>query len=206
MSPVISKRQLGRQALVQVPFTLWLVVVWLALWGQFNLVAVLSGIIVALLVQRFFYLPPAEHPDRFNPYRFVILVAVFIFDLARSAFQVAWLSIRPRPITVSSIVQVDLRTRSDLVMALTSLAITMIPGSFVVEVDRANTTLYLHVLDAKQAEDVELMRQQVFAQEERIIRALGSKDDVVRLKRWHEHQDETTVGARTPVRPTRGAP
>lgn len=204
MSPVSSKRKLGRQALLQVPFVLWLVVVWLALWGQFTPLAVVSGIIVALLVQRVFYLPPAEHPDRFNPYRFVILVAVFAFDLTRSAFHVAWLSIRPRPITISSIIQIDLRTRSDLVMTLTSLAITMIPGSFVVEVDRPNTIIYLHVLDAKEPEDLETMLQAVFAQEERIIRALGSKDDMLRLERWHEHQAEMSAGQRAPIRPLGG--
>ena len=204
MSPPVSTRQLGRQALLQLPFLLWLVLVWLALWGQFTPVAVISGIVVALLVQRFFYLPPAEHPDRFNPHRFVILVAVFAFDLTRSAFQVAWFSIRPRPISISSIIQVDLRTRSDLVMTLTSLAITMIPGSFVIEVDRAHTILYLHVLDLKQPDDVEQMRQSVLAQEERIIRALGSKDDVERLARWHEQQAEATTGAITQIRPVGG--
>lgn len=205
MSPKVSSRQLAHQALLQLPFLLWLVVVWLALWRQFTPLAVLSGIIVALVVQRVFYLPPAEHSDRFNPFRFVILVGVFAYDLVRSAFEVAWFSIRPRPISVSSIIQVDLRTRSDLIMTLTSLAITMIPGSFVIEVDRPNTILYLHVLDLTQPDDLERMRRTVLAQEERIIRALGSRDDMARLARWHEDQTETTAGARTRIRPSRGA-
>lgn len=197
----MTAHHLGRQVLRQLPYTVWLVVVWVALWGQLTVLALVTGVLVAALVTRFFYLPPAEASGRFNPYRFVILAAMFVFDLMRGSFHVAWLAIRPRRVSVSSIIQVDLRTRSDLVMTLTAEAITLIPGSFVVEVDRANTILYLHVLDATTTEDVERMRRTVFAQEERIIRALGSTDDVRRVERWHEHHREHPAATPTPVRP-----
>lgn len=199
-----NRRQLGRQFLRQLPYAVWLVVLWLALWGQLTVLALVTGVVIAALVVRLFYLPPAEAPGRFNPYRFVILAAVFAFDLMRASFHVAWLAIGPRQITVSSIIQVDLRTRSDLILTLTAEAITLIPGSFVVEVDRTNTVLYLHVLDAKTTSDVEAMRRAVFAQEERIIRAVGSADDVRRVERWHDHQREHPTDGRTPVRPAKG--
>lgn len=192
---------MSRQALRQLPYAVWLVVLWLALWGQLTMLALVTGVLVGLLVVRMFYLPPAEAPGRFNPYRFVILAVVFAFDLMRASFHVAWLAIRPRPVAVSAIIQVDLRTRSDLIMALTAEAITLIPGSFVVEVDRPNTIVYLHVLDAKTKDDVEGMRRTVLAQEERIIRAVGSMDDLVRLDRWKQHHASHPADGRTPVRP-----
>lgn len=195
-----STKQAGRQFLRQLPYAVWLVVLWLALWGQLTVLALATGVLVALVVAWLFYLPPAEAPGRFNPYRFAILVTVFASDLVRSAFHVAWLAIRPQGVAVSSIIQVDLRTRSDLVLTLTAEAITLIPGSFVVETDRENTILYLHVLDAKTTNDIEGMRRAVFAQEERIIRAVGSKDDVRRIERWHEDHSELPAGGRTPVR------
>jgi multicomponent Na+:H+ antiporter subunit E len=196
-----TRRQVSRQALRQLPYAVWLVVLWLALWGQLTMLALVTGVLVGLLVVRMFYLPPAEAPGRFNPYRFVILAAVFAFDLMRASFHVAWLAVRPRPVAVSAIIQVDLRTRSDLIMTLTAEAITLIPGSFVVEVDRPNTIVYLHVLDAKTKDDVEGMRRTVLAQEERIIRAVGSMDDLVRLDRWKQHHASYPAERRTPVRP-----
>lgn len=201
MNTRVAKRQAGRNLLRQLPFFLWLVVVWLALWGQLTWLAVASGVVVAVFVVRAFYLPPAETPGRFNPYRFVILVVRFAIDLAMASFGVAWQAIRPRPIGASSIIQVDLRTGSDLIMTLTAEAITLVPGSFVLEVDRASTTLYLHVLGARTWQDIEKMRSTVFALEERIIRALGSSDDMVRVKRWHEFNERNLVQGRTPLRP-----
>jgi multicomponent Na+:H+ antiporter subunit E len=201
-----SRKQTGRRYLRQLPYALWLVVLWLALWGQLSVLAVLTGVIIAFLVVRVFYLPPAEAPGRFNPYRFAILVGVFAFDLMRASFHVAWLAIRPRRVDVSSIIQVDLRTRSDLILTLTAEAITLIPGSFVMEVDRENTTIYLHVLDASTLDDIEAMRRTVFAQEERIIRAIGSAEDVRRIEHWHKHSGEHMSGGRSTVRAAHGYP
>jgi multicomponent Na+:H+ antiporter subunit E len=204
------RHQTRRQYLRQLPYALWLIVLWLALWGQLSVLALLTGAIIAFLVVRVFYLPPAEAPGRFNPYRFAILAGVFAFDLMRASFHVAWLAIRPRRVDVSSIIQVDLRTKSDLILTLTAEAITLIPGSFVVEVDRENTIIYLHVLDASTLDDIEAMRRTVFAQEERIIRAIGSADDLDRITHWHEHRDdhpgEHLSGGRSTVRPAHGFP
>ncbi|MEO6827618.1 MAG: Na+/H+ antiporter subunit E [Microbacteriaceae bacterium] len=196
---------LRRNALRQLPYAAWLIVLWLALWGQLTILALVTGVLVAALVLRFFYLPPAEAPGRFNLYRFVILASRFALDLMQASFQVAWAAIRPQPVQTSSIIQVDLRTRSDLIMTLTAEAITLIPGSFVVEIDRENTILYLHVLDANTVGEIERMRQTVFAQEERIIRAVGSMDDVRRIQRWHEHHRGHPGDGPTPVRPAEGA-
>lgn len=202
MSAPREQRPLGRQLLRQLPYALWLVVVWLALWGDLSVLTVVSGILVAVFVVRFFYLPPAESTGRFNPYRFAILIGMFVADLVRASFEVAWLAIRPRPVQVSSVIQVDLRTTSDLVMTLTAEAVTLVPGSFVVEVDRPNTILYLHVLDARSAQDCERMRRAALRQEERIIRAIGSADDVRRVNRWHEQQVAHPLNAgNPPIRP-----
>lgn len=203
MSPLSSSRQVGRQAVRQLPFFLWLVVVWMALWGQLSALALVTGVLVAFFVVRAFYLPPAEAPGRFNLYRFVILVGTFVVDLARASFLVAWQATRRRPIGASSVIQVDLRTTSDLIMTLTAEAVTLVPGSFVLEVDRSSTTLYLHILGASSMDDVELMRSRVFAQEERLIRALGGPDDVARLKQWHARPENHAPGW-TPVRARKG--
>src|SRR5690606_16825642 len=51
---------------VQLPFSLWLVAVWMMLWGQFTPLAAITGVVVALFVTRVFRLPPAELSGRIN--------------------------------------------------------------------------------------------------------------------------------------------
>jgi glutamate-5-semialdehyde dehydrogenase len=94
-------------------------------------------------------------PDRVNPLGLVVFLGHFLFDLVRASFQVAWLAIDPRRVPTSSIVAVQLSTKSDLSLTLTALAVSLVPGSLVVEADRQDDILYLHVLGTETAADVE---------------------------------------------------
>ena len=165
----------------QVPLLVWLVVLWTLLWDEVSVLSVVTGILLALLVTRVFYLPPVELPDRVNPLGLVVFLGHFLFDLVRASFQVAWLAIDPRRVPTSSIVAVQLSTKSDLSLTLTALAVSLVPGSLVVEADRQDDILYLHVLGTETAADVETARASVIAVEERIVRAIGSRDDVRRV-------------------------
>ena len=165
----------------QVPLLLWLVVLWSLLWDQVSVLSVVTGILLALLVTRVFYLPPVELSGRVNPPGLVVFIGRFVFDLVRASFQVAWLAIDPRRVPTSSIVAVQLSTKSDLSLTLTALAVSLVPGSLVVEADRQDDILYLHVLGTDSLADVEKARADVLAVEERIVRAIGSRDDVRRV-------------------------
>jgi multicomponent Na+:H+ antiporter subunit E len=165
----------------QVPLLLWLVVLWLFLWDQVSVLSIVTGLVLALLVTRVFYLPPVELSGRVNPLGLVVFIGHFLFDLVRASFQVAWLAVDPRRVPTSSIVAVQLSTKSDLSLTLTALAVSLVPGSLVVEADRQDDILYLHVLDTETAADVEKARTSVLAVEDRIVRAIGSRDDVRRV-------------------------
>jgi multicomponent Na+:H+ antiporter subunit E len=165
----------------QVPLLLWLVVLWLFLWDQVSVLSIVTGLILALVVTRVFYLPPVELSGRVNPLGLVVFIGHFLFDLVRASFQVAWLAVDPRRVPTSSIVAVQLSTKSDLSLTLTALAVSLVPGSLVVEADRQDDILYLHVLDTETAADVEKARTGVLAVEDRIVRAIGSRDDVRRV-------------------------
>jgi multicomponent Na+:H+ antiporter subunit E len=165
----------------QVPLLLWLVVLWTLLWDQVSVLSIVTGLVLALLVTRVFYLPPVELPGRVNPIGLVVFVGHFVFDLVRASFLVAWLAIDPRRVPTSSIVAVQLSTKSDLSLTLTALAVSLVPGSLVVEADRQDDILYLHVLGTEALADVEKARVDVLAVEDRIVRAIGSRDDVRRV-------------------------
>jgi multicomponent Na+:H+ antiporter subunit E len=183
----VSPARLRRVLLHQLPLLIWLVVLWMLLWGAFSWLNLVTGALIALLVTRVFYLPPIQLSGRFNLWWACVFVARFSFDLVHASIQVAWLAIDPRSIPHSAVVAVSLRTRSDLIMTLVSISISLVPGSLVVEADRLRGVLYVHVLNTRNFDDVAAARASVLAVEGRIVKALGSAEDV-KLVRSQERE------------------
>lgn len=178
----VSRREVGRRFLQQLPLLLALVLLWMVLWGQFTLLSALTGLIVALAVTRFFYLPPADFSGRINPWYTLVFLMFFFADVAVASFQVAFQALNPRQIPRSSVIGIQLHTRSDLIMTLDAIAMSLVPGSLVVEVDRERSILYLHTFATRTLKDVEAMRRKVLVVEARIVRAIGSRADLERLR------------------------
>ncbi|WP_345751805.1 Na+/H+ antiporter subunit E [Microbacterium rhizophilus] len=165
----------------QLPFFVWLVVLWMMLWGQFTVLAAVTGVAVAIGVTKVFHLPTAELSGRVNLWYGLVFVVLFLAELVRGAVMVAWQALRPGE-TTSGIIAVQLRTDADLIMTHVSVASSLIPGSLIVEADRERRILYLHVLGIRHAADAEAQRRNVLVWEERIVRAVGSRADVAALK------------------------
>ncbi|HEU4806964.1 MAG TPA: Na+/H+ antiporter subunit E [Homoserinimonas sp.] len=178
-----NRAPLGKVILHQVPMLIWLVVLWMLLWGSFTWLTLLTGAIVALLVTRVFYLPPLALSGRFNPWWALVFAIHFTADVFRASIQVAWIAIDPRTTPSSSVVAVQLRSRSDLIMTLVSIAISLVPGSLVVEADRLRAVLYVHVLATETLDDVAVARATVLTVERRIVRALGSREEYDLIER-----------------------
>ncbi|MBP2436886.1 Na+/H+ antiporter subunit E [Microbacterium amylolyticum] len=164
-----------RRSWAQLPFFLWLVLLWMLLWGQLTWLAFVTGIAVATYVTTAFRLPTAELSGRFNPFWLLVFVVHFLAELIVGALQVAWQTISPRP-TATSIVRAPLRIDDDLTMTHTSVAMSLVPGTAVIEADRENRVLYLHALGVTTPAGADRVRSEVLAWEMRIVRALGSRD------------------------------
>ncbi|TFD37186.1 Na+/H+ antiporter subunit E [Cryobacterium sp. TMT1-19] len=167
----------------QAPLFLGLVLLWMLLWGSFSWLNLLTGTLLATLVSVGFYLPAVELGLRLNPWYTVLYLIRLGFDIVRGSLQVAVLALSPRYTPSNAIVAVHLRTRSDFILTLTGVSTSIVPGAIVVDVDRVQSTLYLHVLNVAHPEQVERFRNGVLAEERRIVMALGSREDVERLHR-----------------------
>lgn len=166
----------------QLPLLVALVVLWMLLWGTISWISVLSGILVAIVVTRVFYLPPVELSGRFNPFWFLVFLGRFLFDVVVASFTVAGQAFRPRGVRSNAVIAVDLVTVSDFITTLTALAVSLVPGSLVIEVDRDRSILYLHSLGVDDREGVEQIRHKVLGVERAIVRAVGSRADVERTR------------------------
>jgi len=160
---------------LQLPVIVWLTVVWVALWGDLSVVNVVGGLAVALLVCLVFPLPPLQMDLHVRPLRLAWLVLRFLADVVAASAEVAWKTMQFHRQPRNAVIEVDLRTRSDFVLTVVAEMVSLVPGSLVVEARRSTHTLFLHVLDARDAAGVDKMRSQVFALERRVVLALGAQ-------------------------------
>ena len=176
------KRTLARQLWRQLPFTVWLVALWMLLWGQFTWTAFLVGLVAAIIVTRVFRLPPVELSGRVNAWFGAIFVLEFLIALVRGSLTVAAqvLDFRRQPGT--AVIAVPLVTDDDLIMTHTAVTASLIPGSLIVDTDRDRRILYLHVIGVRSAAQVEAQRASVRHWERRIVMAVGSRAQVEAVK------------------------
>ena len=168
---------------VEIPLILWLMLVWAVLWGELTAKNLLVGLVLSLLVTRALALPPVQLSSRFNVLHAVTLFVTFLWQVIRASFEVMWTVIAHGPRASSSVTAVQMRSHSDLIMTATGSTTGLIPGSVLLEVDRPNATLYFHVLDVHDDEDIEHFRESVRNTEAAWIRMMGSPEDYAALRR-----------------------
>ena len=185
----LSPRRLLAQTWRQLPFFVWLVALWMLLWGQFTVLAFVSGLAAALIVTRVFRLPPVELSGRVNLAWGLVFILEFLAALIRGSLTVAWQVLDWRRQPGAAIIAVRLRIADDLIMTHTAVTASLIPGSLIVDADRDRRILYLHVLGVRSDEDVERQRASVLHWEERIVRAVGSPAQLERVRQLRAAAD-----------------
>ncbi|AOX65506.1 MULTISPECIES: Na+/H+ antiporter subunit E [unclassified Curtobacterium] len=164
-----------------VPLVAGLTVLWALLWGSWTPLTLLCGIVVALLVTQLLPLPPVPLSARFSIPHAAWFLVVWSGLVVLASFRVAWVALRPRGVRRSSITLVQLHTTSEMTFTLATLAISLVPGSYVADVDLRRRRLLLHVLDTERVEQVDAARREALGIETLVIRALGSKQDLSEL-------------------------
>ena len=174
--PAIREKKYALQQLWrQLPFFVWLIALWMLLWGQFTVVAFVTGLIAAIFVTRVFRLPPVQLSGRVNLWHGLIFVATFFAALVRGSLLVAWQVLDWRRQPQSAVIAVQLRIDDDLIMTHTAVTASLIPGSLIVEADRDRRILYLHVIGVDSDDEIESQRRAILGWEARIVRAVGSR-------------------------------
>jgi multicomponent Na+:H+ antiporter subunit E len=191
----------------QLPLLVALVLLWVFLWDQVTVLTVVTGILLAIGVTRVLYLPPVLLSGRFNPWRGLLLGLRMMFDVTLASLQVAWLAMDPRWKPLNSIIAVQLLTRSDLVTTLTAEAISVVPGTVVVDIDRERGLLYLHALDTRTAADIERVRSAVLGTEERIVLAIGTRAQALSVREARrERRSSSAERVSRPSGSSKGSP
>lgn len=153
----------------------WLIMVWILLWGTFSAANVLSGLAVATVIIVLLPLPVVPVEGKVHLLSLLRLILTVVYYLVKSSVQVAWLAIRPGPPPLSAVLRARLAVKSDLVLALAVNIFNLIPGSIVLEIDRARRMLYMHVIDVGSDRSVQRFYRQV-SDVEKLLTAAFERD------------------------------
>jgi multicomponent Na+:H+ antiporter subunit E len=119
---------------------------WCALWGEVSAANVLSGATVAILVSAIGVGTSGRGRIRLRPLlRFAGLVMV---DLVRSTLSVAREVLTPSDRTDEAVIAVQVPSDTRTHFLLLVVAVTLTPGTAVVDADPDTGALYLHLLHA----------------------------------------------------------
>ncbi|GLY07085.1 MULTISPECIES: Na+/H+ antiporter subunit E [Actinoplanes] len=151
-----------------------LTVIWVLLWGTFSPLTFAGGALIAVIVLAVFPLPAITWAGRIHPAGVARFAGRFLVDLVVASAQVAVAAFRFGHEPRSAVIAVPLQAPSDLGLTLTAEALSLVPGSLIVDVDRDKGVLYVHVLGVSGPPDCERFRQDVLDLERRIILAFGS--------------------------------
>ncbi|GAB3616319.1 Na+/H+ antiporter subunit E [Okibacterium endophyticum] len=184
MSPVTERRATSIWS--RLVLTVGLVLLWSLLWGDFSLLTILTGIVLAVVVAAVFFLPAIDWSGRVNPWYVVVYFSRLLVDIVLASIEVAWLVLKPRYEPSNAILAVALHTRSDLIMTWTAGSVSIVPGSIVVDIDREESVLYVHALNVTGADDLEGVRSKILGTESRLAHAVGSAQDVERVRQGRE--------------------
>lgn len=176
-----SWRRRARRLAVLWPTMAMGAVLWVLLWGDLSWANVLSGMALGALVALAFPLPAGGTDVTLRPGPLISLVGRFASDLVLASFQVAWVAVTPGRTPRGGLVSVPLRSAADLFVATTAGLSSMVPGTVVVDLDRSEGTLRLHVLDLDGSGGPDAVRESTRALEDRLLRAFAPRAELVRL-------------------------
>lgn len=132
----------------RLPHAVWLLAVWIALWGDLSIANVVSGIaVVGVVIVAFAPIGPLP-ASPFRPVHALRLLGWWAKNLVMSTLRVVRKVFRREKVS-PAILAFPMREVSDAVVTLVANIITTTPGTLTLDIrsDGTNAVLYVHMLD-----------------------------------------------------------
>lgn len=159
---------------------LWLILVWVGLWGSLTAANIAGGTVVAVALLLLLPLPEQRAESRVRPVALFAFVAYFAVELLRASMLVVWQVLHPSAPLRSAVFAVEVAVTSDRLLTMIGNCISLTPGTLTLEVDRERSVIFVHALDVGSG-GVADARRSVLGLERRVVAALGSATDRQRL-------------------------
>ena len=148
-----------------------LALTWAAVTGSFTLPNLIFGFLLAMFSLWLTREQVGSVGYFSRSYRILVLLLLFLYELAMSAWKVAKLVLSPKMDLKPGIFAFPLRLERDLEITLLANLITLTPGTLSVDVSQDRRTLYVHAIDCSDPEGARRDIAQGF--ERRIMEAFG---------------------------------
>lgn len=152
---------------------LGLVLVYALTLGSFKALDLLSGALVGsvvLIAFRGFVLPPPASGAGAlarRALRLPAFLAVIAWEVVVGTWRVGKAVLSSKPVATSGLIAVPMGERTDLGVAVSSLAISLTPGELVVELDWDRRVMLVHALDAGDPDGVRAEQDRIYARYQR---------------------------------------
>ncbi|MDU6661777.1 MAG: Na+/H+ antiporter subunit E [Actinomyces sp.] len=178
--PHVSRRHTPLGKRLSIAMTLWLTIMWCLIFGHFDWLTIISGVLVALAVQVAFPLPHITRLWHIRPLYVLWVLLTFTRDVIVAGLQVSKVVLLNKRVD-NAIVRVDLRSSNPVHLTIQSAMTSLVPGTVVLRVDRLSAGLYLHVLDVPAQGGIDGVKESIRAQEARMLRAIAAGEH---LEQW----------------------
>ncbi|GAA4229697.1 Na+/H+ antiporter subunit E [Actinomadura meridiana] len=160
----------------------WLLGVWLLLWGRVDALTVLGGLVAVAVAYAVSRLPAVPMVTRVRPLRLAEAALEFAWDLAVSSVVIGWHALRAPGRVRGAIVEVGAQSRSELVLLALTTSISLRPGTLLVDIDWERSRLRIHGMPVRDAAEADSTRDGVLHTERRLMQALVTPDDTRRTE------------------------
>ncbi len=146
-----------------------LALVWAALFGDFGIVTLTVGFVVAYCV--IWLMQPIFGHDRYcsRLFEIVVLILYFHWELLISSIKVAWDVITPRHLSTPGVIAVPIDARTDTEITLLGNLVTLTPGTLTLDVSDDCKTMLVH---AMYVDDADSLRAEIKrGMEKRVLEA-----------------------------------
>lgn len=184
---------------------IWLVIVWMLLWGTFDVATAVYGLLVALVVLVLFPLPSHRWNIFRRPHRLAYLTVYVVIDLFGSAARFFVDSLRASGRVSAAIIAVPVLSDVDHVIASAANVVSLAPGTFVLQIDRPGGIWYVYTTGVRTAEDAHKAYDDVIDMQRAVVWAFGDEQEAPaarsRAEEAKRQRDRSSV-----CRPQRPAP
>lgn len=165
-------------AVRRLPAVLWLLAVWLLLWGALDPATILFGLVVSVCVVVVSRLPSVSMRLPVRPLRLLRLLAHLAVDLVFSATKTGWQAARYGPDIKAAVVRVPALSEVEFINVAVANLCSLLPGQFVLQIDREGGALFVYGFPARTAAERERIRSDMITLQRLVIRAFGPADEV----------------------------
>lgn len=137
-----------KQTELRIWHILWMLVVWIALWGKLNLANLITGLVVAIGISLALPMPKVPITGSFHIWPVMKLIYLFFQKLLVASFQVTLLAYSRKADPQGKIFDLPYSISSEMILAVYIDYMNLIPGTMILGINRKNRILKLHILDA----------------------------------------------------------